>query len=164
MISTLWPFSVWRHTPVSASQVCTILFIDPVAIFDLSERLVLTQTNPSSCPIYVLQRWPVLASHSLQYQIVPWTEAYSIMSRWTEYIQVVIEVIYWILSYASSHATGQVVRLEVSILRVMGSYPTQWTSMYELVNPNPYGTGYWDRSLHFYLVCYVSFVMYANSL
>jgi len=36
---------------------------------------------------------------------------------------------------------GQVVGLEVSILRVMGSYPTQWTSMYVLVNPNPYGTG-----------------------
>jgi hypothetical protein len=38
-------------------------------------------------------------------------------------------------------STGQVVGLEVSILRVMGSYPTQWTSMYVLVNPNPYGTG-----------------------
>jgi len=34
-----------------------------------------------------------------------------------------------------------VVGLEVSILRVMGSYPTQWTSMYVLVHPNPYGTG-----------------------
>jgi len=28
-----------------------------------------------------------------------------------------------------------------SLLRVMGSYPTQWTSMYVLVNPNTYGTG-----------------------
>jgi hypothetical protein len=37
--------------------------------------------------------------------------------------------------------TGRVVGLEVSILRVMGSYPTQWTSMYVLVNPNPYGMG-----------------------
>jgi hypothetical protein len=38
-------------------------------------------------------------------------------------------------------STGRVVGLEVSILRVVGSYPTQWTSMYVLVNPNPYGTG-----------------------
>jgi hypothetical protein len=37
--------------------------------------------------------------------------------------------------------TGQVVGLEVSIFRVVGSYPNQWTSMYVLVNPNLYGTG-----------------------
>ena len=29
--------------------------------------------------------------------------------------------------------TGRVVRLDVSILRAMGSYPTQWTSTYVLV-------------------------------
>jgi hypothetical protein len=39
------------------------------------------------------------------------------------------------------HSTGRVVRLEVSILRVMGSYPTQWTSMYVLVIPIPMGQG-----------------------
>jgi hypothetical protein len=38
-------------------------------------------------------------------------------------------------------STGRVGGLEVSILRVVGSYPTQWTSMYVLVNPNPYETG-----------------------
>jgi hypothetical protein len=43
--------------------------------------------------------------------------------------------------HMSNKSTGQVVRLEVSILRVLGSYPTQWTSMYVLVNPNLYGTG-----------------------
>jgi len=41
---------------------------------------------------------------------------------------------YWI-------ATGRVVGLKVSILRVVDSYPTQWTSMYVLLNPDPYGTG-----------------------
>jgi hypothetical protein len=35
----------------------------------------------------------------------------------------------------------RVVRLEVSILRVTGSYPTQWTSMYVLVKSQ----SLWDR-------------------
>jgi len=50
----------------------------------------------------------------------------------------------YITEYAeilSQYTTDWVVRLEVSILRVMGSYPSQWASMYVLVNPNPYGTG-----------------------
>jgi hypothetical protein len=42
--------------------------------------------------------------------------------------------------YHETSTTGQVVGLEVSSLRVVGSYPTQWTSMYVLVNLNPYGT------------------------
>ena len=46
-----------------------------------------------------------------------------------------------IIYYTIFNTTGRVVGVEVSILRVMGSYPTQWTSMYVLVNPNPYGTG-----------------------
>jgi hypothetical protein len=39
-------------------------------------------------------------------------------------------------------ATGQVVRLEVSILRVVGSYPTQWTSTYV-----PVGGGWLNKPL-----------------
>ncbi len=39
-------------------------------------------------------------------------------------------------------ATGQVVRLEVPILRVVGSYPTQWTSTYVLV-----GSGWLNKPL-----------------
>jgi hypothetical protein len=34
-----------------------------------------------------------------------------------------------IIYYTIFNTTGRVVGLEVSILRAMGSYPTQWTSM-----------------------------------
>jgi hypothetical protein len=39
----------------------------------------------------------------------------------------------WRLLHKHLNTTGQVVGLEVLILRVVGSYPTQWTSMYVLV-------------------------------
>jgi hypothetical protein len=60
---------------------------------------------------------------------------------------------------------GQVVRVQDGASRVVGSIPTQGTSTSVLVTLNPYGIGWWDRSLRFCLVCYVCFVLlFAYSL